>query len=126
MGLDEVRMDPESVERRLAAILSADVVGYSRLMAEDEADIVAGHPTDALEAARRLLALRSDYFRGHLYLAMSFAALDRPDEAHKAMAEAIRLQPDLSVALVRRSLAFTEPDVMDRFLSPLRKLGLKG
>jgi class 3 adenylate cyclase len=27
---------PPSVERRLAAILSADVVGYSRLMAEDE------------------------------------------------------------------------------------------
>jgi adenylate cyclase len=33
-------MDPERVERRLAAILSADVVGYSRLMAEDEADTV--------------------------------------------------------------------------------------
>ena len=30
-------MEAETVERRLAAILSADVVGYSRLMAEDEA-----------------------------------------------------------------------------------------
>ena len=29
-------MAPEPVERKLAAILSADVVGYSRLMAEDE------------------------------------------------------------------------------------------
>ncbi len=29
-------MDAEGVERRLAAILAADVVGYSRLMAEDE------------------------------------------------------------------------------------------
>ncbi len=29
-------MDPQGTERRLAAILSADVVGYSRLMAEDE------------------------------------------------------------------------------------------
>ena len=29
-------MEPEGVERKLAAILSADVVGYSRLMAEDE------------------------------------------------------------------------------------------
>ncbi len=28
------------VERKLAAILSADVVGYSRLMAEDEAETV--------------------------------------------------------------------------------------
>jgi adenylate cyclase len=30
-------VDPDGVERKLAAILSADVVGYSRLMAEDEA-----------------------------------------------------------------------------------------
>ena len=29
-------MNPDSVERKLTAILSADVVGYSRLMAEDE------------------------------------------------------------------------------------------
>ena len=31
---------PADVERRLAAILSADVVGYSRLMAENEAATV--------------------------------------------------------------------------------------
>ncbi len=31
----------ESVERKLAAILAADVVGYSRLMAADEAGTVA-------------------------------------------------------------------------------------
>ncbi len=29
-------MSPEAIERKLAAILSADVVGYSRLMTEDE------------------------------------------------------------------------------------------
>ena len=33
-------MPPEPTERKLAAILSADVVGYSRLMAEDEAGTV--------------------------------------------------------------------------------------
>jgi adenylate cyclase len=33
-------MDPPNVERKLAAILSADVVGYSRLMAEDEGETV--------------------------------------------------------------------------------------
>jgi class 3 adenylate cyclase len=31
---------PESVERKLAAILSADAAGYSRLMAEDEDETV--------------------------------------------------------------------------------------
>ena len=33
-------MVPQGVERRLAAILSADAVGYSRLMADDEADTI--------------------------------------------------------------------------------------
>ncbi len=31
---------PASVEHKLAAILSADIVGYSRLMAEDETTTV--------------------------------------------------------------------------------------
>ena len=34
-------MDETQVKRRLAAILVADIVGYSRLMAEDEAATVA-------------------------------------------------------------------------------------
>ena len=33
-------MNSESIQRRLAAILSADVYGYSRLMAQDEASTV--------------------------------------------------------------------------------------
>ncbi len=36
-------MAEERVERRLAAILAADVVGYSRLMGEDEAGTLARH-----------------------------------------------------------------------------------
>ena len=36
-------MAEEGVERRLAAILVADVVGYSRLMGEDEARGVSEH-----------------------------------------------------------------------------------
>jgi adenylate cyclase len=43
-------MADESVRRRLAAILSADVVGYSRLMGADEAGTLA-----ALQAHRREL-----------------------------------------------------------------------
>ncbi len=45
---------PAEAERKLAAILSADVVGYSRMMAEDEAEIAAAQ-TDSL--ARRLCRL---------------------------------------------------------------------
>ncbi len=34
-------MAPRGVERKLAAILAADVVGYSRLMGADEAGTLA-------------------------------------------------------------------------------------
>ena len=40
-------MSTKRVERRLAAIMSADVVGYTRMMAADEAGTLA-----ALRAAR--------------------------------------------------------------------------
>jgi class 3 adenylate cyclase len=41
-------MGEEQVQRRLAAILAADIVGYSRLMAEDEVGTLA-----TLRAMRR-------------------------------------------------------------------------
>ena len=45
-------MTQERVQRRLAAILAADVVGYSRLMGEDEEGTLAAltaHLTDSIE-----------------------------------------------------------------------------
>src|SRR5262245_32493485 len=42
--------DPSSLKRRLAAILSADVVGYSQLMSADEAGTLARR-----KARRRLV-----------------------------------------------------------------------
>ena len=48
-------MDSETVERRLAAILSADAVGYSRLMAEDEVATVRTL-TACHDEMRRLVA----------------------------------------------------------------------
>src|SRR5690348_9488101 len=41
ISLGGVRVTKERVERRLAAILAADVVGYSRLMGQDEAGTLA-------------------------------------------------------------------------------------
>ncbi len=46
-------MTSDAVERRLAAILSADAVGYSRLMAADEAATV-----QTLGAHRRAIEAR--------------------------------------------------------------------
>ncbi len=42
-------MEPQNVERRLAAILAADMVGYSRLMEADEAGTIARQKTHRTE-----------------------------------------------------------------------------
>ena len=54
-------MNSEGVERRLAAILSADVVGYSRLMAEDEAATIR-----TLTDYREEIAMRVRQHRGRV------------------------------------------------------------
>ncbi len=50
-------MTGDGVERRLAAILSADVVGYSRLMGEDETGTLArlkAHRAEFVDPTERL------------------------------------------------------------------------
>ncbi len=50
------------MERRLTTILAADVVGYSRLMGEDEADTLA-----ALKSLRReLVKPKESQYRGRV------------------------------------------------------------
>src|ERR1700755_3208833 len=46
------RMEEDRVERRLAAILAADVAGYSRLMGNDEEGTLAALKTHRRDLAR--------------------------------------------------------------------------
>jgi adenylate cyclase len=41
LGWEELRVPAQAVERKLAAIFAADIVGYSRLMATDEVATLA-------------------------------------------------------------------------------------
>ena len=54
-------MAGERVQRRLAAILVADVAGYSRLMGSDDEGTLAG-----LKAGRELIDLKSKEYRGRI------------------------------------------------------------
>ncbi|UCD79825.1 MAG: adenylate/guanylate cyclase domain-containing protein [Desulfobacterales bacterium] len=54
-------MAPESFKRKLSAIFSADVAGYSRLMAEDEA-----HTVKTIAAYREILATLITQHRGRV------------------------------------------------------------
>jgi adenylate cyclase len=54
-------MNQERVKRKISAILSADVAGYSRLMGEDEVSTVR-----TLEAYRKVMSDLIDQFRGRV------------------------------------------------------------
>ena len=54
-------MAPEQFKRKLTAVFSADAVGYSRLMAEDEAATV-----QAIETYREVMALLIKQHRGRV------------------------------------------------------------
>ena len=63
-------MESDSVERKLAAILSADVVGYSRLMGDDDRATL-----DALTASREVFSRYIDKFHGRVVNAPGDAIL---------------------------------------------------
>jgi adenylate cyclase len=96
----------ERVVRRLAAILAADVVGYSRLMGRDEQDTLArlkAHRTEQLEPTLahggRLVKLMGDGALAEFPSAVD--ALGAAIEFQQAMAEANRDQP-VDTAIVFR------------------------
>src|SRR6201988_1198976 len=81
-------MADENVQRRLAAILAADVVGYSRLMEQDEAGTLA-----ALKARRRevVVPLVAQH-HGRIVKVMGDGVLIEFAHAVNAVACAIELQ----------------------------------
>ena len=80
-------MEPEGAERRLAAILSTDAVGYSRLMAEDEAGTIR-----TLTAYRDEIALLVRQHRGRVVDAPGDNVLAEFPTALSAVACAVELQ----------------------------------
>ena len=103
-------MTGERVVRRLAAILAADVVGYSRLMGRDESGTLArlkAHRTERLEPvlARhggRLVKLTGDGALVEFPSAVD--ALSAAIEFQQAMAEANRDQPEDTAIVFRIGL----------------------
>jgi adenylate cyclase len=84
-----------------------------------------GRHEESLEATRRLMAARPGYFFGPVYIAMNQVALGRMDEARVAIAEARRLQPDLSLEMVQRSFGVSRPEIDARRNAALRQAGLE-
>src|SRR5215467_11986957 len=87
-------MEEQRVQRRLVAILAADVVGYSRLLEQDEAGTLA-----ALKARRRdiLDPLVAEH-HGRIVKVMGDGVLVEFGSAVNAVACAVELQNQMAAA----------------------------
>ena len=96
---------PKTTKRRLAAVLSADAVGYSRLMSENEEatiDTLAAARENildkAFETARTAVALDDKDAMGHAVLGRIYTARGEHVSSIAELETALRLNPSLSWA----------------------------
>jgi len=85
--------------------------------------------TRRAEEARKLLlgviAHHPNYARAHLCLALAYARLERLEDAKRAAADLLRLDPPFTIAEWARNRPYTDPKVMDDLMADMRKVGLK-
>jgi hypothetical protein len=84
---------------------------------------MAGRYADAVKWGRQALQQRPGILSGHRILCASLAQAGQMDEARKEMETLRRMQPDLSIAWIKRWVPYT-PGPMEHFLEGLRKAGL--
>ncbi|MCH8884929.1 MAG: adenylate/guanylate cyclase domain-containing protein, partial [SAR324 cluster bacterium] len=97
-------MNTTAIERKLAAILSADVVGYSRLMGDDEPATI-----ETLAAYREVFIAHIERHRGHVVDAKGDALLAEFASVVDALAGAVEIQRELA----ERNTALTDQRRMD-------------
>jgi hypothetical protein len=61
----------------------------------------------------------------YITLAIAYRSLDRLDEARAAASEVLKLSPNFSVENWGKTLPYKDQEVKERFVSFLRKAGLK-
>jgi adenylate cyclase len=106
----------EQVERRLAAILAADVAGYSRLMGENEAGTLG-----RLKALRReLIDPQIAEHRGRILKVAGDGLLVEFPSAVAAVACAVALQEDLLVRSRNRAGSGPSPSAQEHAVPHFR------
>ena len=114
-------MEPHKVERKLAAILHADVKGYSRLIGEDEvatlhvlaalAEVLShmGRSEDALGAAAQALRLKPEVADFHLAgVGAAYAVAGRYEEARAPLQRFLSRYPNILPVHLTLAVVYSE------------------
>jgi class 3 adenylate cyclase len=109
---NEERASHTSIERKLIAILSADVKGYSRLMGADEVATIR-----TLTAYRAVMGTLIQQHRGRVVDALG-------DNLLAEFASVVDVM-QLALDALRQRLPYKDPAVLEPVLNAARKGGLK-
>jgi tetratricopeptide (TPR) repeat protein len=85
---------------------------------------VAERYEEALDWARRSLQRRPEWANSYRVLAASYAQLNQPEEARRALDESLRLHPNFSASTWQLVVSGADPSVRERYIDGLRKAGL--
>jgi adenylate cyclase len=80
---------------------------------------------EAIEAAQEALRINPFYTASHLVLAGAYIETDQEETARYHMAEALKINPQLSLEVYRERLPFKDPETLDWVLDILQKAGLE-
>ena len=80
---------------------------------------------EAISLLKQIVSRSPNLLQAHWNLAIAYSELGREAEARAEAAEILRLSPNFSVEVLRQSAPFKDPDVIEPYITALRKAGLK-
>jgi adenylate cyclase len=83
-----------------------------------------GRYEEAIAAQEEALTINPLYFPSHLALAGTYIETGQEEKARYHMAEALKINPQLSLEFYRERLPFKDQAILETMLDALRKAGL--
>ena len=78
----------------------------------------------AIKCAETGLSGNPDMILLYLTLAASYSSLNRTEEAHKAVEEVLRIDPNFSLEYYAQAIPYKYQETTDKYVEALRKAGL--
>ena len=116
----------EAIEllRQASRLSPFDPESFFTMSAMGCAYLMAGDYGEALDWTRRALRERPTFGPALRFHAASLAELGRLDEAREVIARLLRLEPNLTLSVLRDRAPIGDPRLMASFLEALRRAGL--
>ncbi len=84
-----------------------------------------GRYNEAIKAQQEALRINPFFTPSHLVLAGAYIETDQEEMARQHMAEALKINPQLSLEVYRQILPFKDPETLEWVLDVFQKAGLE-